>query len=381
MIGDTMDGVETVISNADAFACGADSAFYCYYSLAGTALIASAVILAFVYIWSVLFRDQNLTNYVKIEINELFISAIIAFMMLGLVQSVADIPISTVLPQDFMPADVGSDENLYVATQKYFQAVDQDMATWLQLNYILNIYADSFASVTPYARPLGLGVVASPLAGFAAPLKQMLYNMTVGLSVAFIINYAQLYVFVFFVAAFLKYYFPIGVFLRCFTPTRRVGGALLGITATFLFIYPAITVLNFGMFYSEDHGTMETFRDFLGNYMIGSRDYDAVDPDDASISSGIRIHARMAEFYQENMTGGITDLVVGGIGGLGLLLQRVIGSLMLVIMILPLSIIGRAFAIGFIMPTITILVFVHAGKYLSKSLGEEIDLTALTRMI
>ncbi len=364
MIGNTMDSIETVLDGT--FACSAGEPFYCYYSLAGAALITSVVILAFLYIWSVFFRDQNLTNYIKIEINELFISAIIAILMLGLVQTVSDIPISTVLPHDFLPSTVDSDDNLYVVAQDYFTAVDEDMTAWLQLNYVLNIYADAFASTTTHARPLGLGVVASPLAGFAAPLKQMFYNMTVGLSVAFIINYAQLYSYVFFVAASLKYYFPIGVFLRCFTPTRRVGGAILGIIATFLFIFPAICALNYGMFYGAG-GSMETARDFVGNYITDT--------------GGSSIHAKMAEYFGENMTGGVLDFAVGAFGGFGAVLQRLLGGLMMIFMVLPFSIIGRAFAIGYIIPTITILIFVHAGKYLSKSFGEEVDLTSLTRMI
>jgi len=298
-------------------------------------------------------------------------------MIIGLANAVANIPLSVVLPQDFMPmspttllspsAGLDINEmNIYQATEQYFVEVDEDMSTWLQLNYILNIYTDSFASVTPYSRPLGMGIVASPLAGLASPLKQMLYNMTVGLAVAFIVNYAQLYTFVFFVAAFLKYYLPIGIFFRCFTPTRRIGGALIGVGLTFLFIYPAITTISYGMFYNANFGPMMTFRSFMEAYITS----------EASL-----IHTQMREFFEQNLTGSVTDMASALFGGIGTLLNRLVGGIFTTVMLIPISIIGRAFAIGFIMPTFSVLIFVHAGKYLTKSLGDEVDLTTLTRMI
>lgn len=356
--------------------CAADTPFWCWFPLAVGALITSSVILAFLYIWSVLFRNQSLTSYVKLEIYEVFVSAIIAILVFSLLSAADEISISTVLPADFLPEDPTDAEgnplmdvedlNIYEATEQFYVEVDKDMAAWLQLNYVLNIYTDSFASVTPYSRPLGLGIVASPLAGLASPLKQMLYNMTVGLAVAFIINYAQLYTFIFFTAAFLNYYMPVGIFLRCFTPTRRIGGALIGIGLTFLFIYPAISTLNYGVFYNNNFGPMETFRDFMGAYIY---------------REGGELHTRMGEFFRENLTGSATDMATAVFGGIGTLMSRLVGGIFTTFMLLPISIVGRAFVIGFIVPTFTILIFVNAGKYLSKSFGEEVDLTSLTRLI
>ncbi|MFH2100525.1 MAG: hypothetical protein ABII71_00355 [Candidatus Micrarchaeota archaeon] len=370
MIGETMMHVADVV-NGVTLECSASSPFWCWSSMAAAALIASSVVLAFLYIWSVLFRNQNLTSYVKLEIYELFVSAIIAILIIGLLGAAADISITTVLPADFLPADPepgvsAASMNIYTATEQYFVEVDEDMSTWLQLNYLLNIYTDSFASVTPYSRPLGMGIVASPLAGFASPLKSMLYNMTVGLAVAFIINYAQLYTFVFFTAAFLKYYMPMGIFLRCFTPTRRIGGALIGIGVTFLFVYPAISTLGYGMFYNSNYGPMETFRSFMTDYIY---------------REGSVLHLKMREFFETNLTGSATDFASAIFGGIGTLMSRVVGGILTTLMLLPISIIGRAFVLGFVMPTFSILIFVNAGKYLSKSFGEEVDLTQLTRMI
>jgi len=51
---------------------------------------------------------------------------------------------------------------IYDAAATYYERVDSDMSGWLGMNYILNMYIDQVASVTPYARPLGVGMVGLP---------------------------------------------------------------------------------------------------------------------------------------------------------------------------------------------------------------------------
>lgn len=356
------------IIGGGAFTTGS-SGFIEFYALTGMALVASSAILAFLYVWSALFRNQNMSAYVKMELFELAVSAIIAIMAITLVGALSGIEMTSILPDtyrpdtDYLPA--GESLNIYSMTQAYFDQVGKDMGDWLQMNYVLNVVVDMYASVTPYARPLGVGLVASPITGLVSPLKSLLYNMTVGLSVAYIINYAQKYTFLFFIGAFLKYYMPLGVFLRCFTPTRRIGGALIGIGFTFLFIYPMLCVLSFSMFYATD-GPMYSVSDVLLEHVLGGA---------SDMVVGL-------ENYGDALkSGSLTDIVSGTFGGIGSMINGVVGTTFLSIMMLPLAIIGRAFAIGFVIPAFNTLIFVHAGKYLSKSMGEEVDLTALTRLI
>jgi hypothetical protein len=269
------------------------------------------------------------------------------------------------------PSGTVASTTIYEASGMYFERLDRDMSGWLQMNYFINVYVDQVASVTPYARPLGVGLVASPMAGLASPLKQLLYNMSVALSVAFIINFAQLAVYVFSLAAFLNYYLPVGIFLRCFTPTRRLGGTIIGVAVAFIFIYPVITTLTYAMFYNPESGPLVTFNEMFSHYMndVFGRD----DPDNPVVS-----------LYDQNLseTGtGLIDMMTGAFGAIGRMLSNIVGGFFLMLLLLPMATISMAFAIGFIMPTINIMIFTQAAKGLSKSFGEEVDISSLTRMI
>jgi hypothetical protein len=346
-----------------------------WQALAGMALVVSSVLLAFLYIFSVLFRNENLKNFVKLEISELFITALIISLLIGGVGALGQFKYASLVPASAVPAHM-ADANVYNVTETYFRQVGSDMAQWLELNYILGVYVDSLASVTPYARPLGVGLVASPLAGLASPFKQLLYNMSVALSIAYIINFAQLYVFLFAIAGSLHYYLPFGVILRSFTPTRRIGGALIGLSVSFLFIFPALYSFNYMMFYSDDQGPMVTFRNFL-DYNMGEDGGGDKDPERGLF----REDGEFENFYRENQSAGFIDLVVEKIGDLGRLFTSVIGKFFTMMMVIPLATIGRAFALGFILPAFNTMLMIQATKYISKTIGEEVDISTLTRLI
>ena len=341
--------------------------------LCGAALSVSAVLLGFIYMWASLFRNSQLTAYVKQELYELAISGVLIVLLFAAVGAMSNITMGQILPGFLMPAGVSPDTTIYDGAAKYYQQVDKDMSGWLELNYILNIYVDQVASVTPYARPLGVGLVASPMAGFAAPLKQLFYNMSVALSMAFIINQAQLVVYIFSLHAFFKFYLPLGMFLRCFTPTRALGGTLIGVAVSFLFVFPALSVISYGMFYSQAGGPLVSFNTMIGSYLG---------------DTGTVLYQSFDNFFGNNYStaptdenGDVIDLVGGGIGGIGFIFKNLIGGSFLVLMMFPISIVSWAFALGFIMPAFNALIFTQAAKNLSKTFVEEVDISSLTRMI
>lgn len=375
---------EEIIKNADVgtIACtkAAQSGalplfdFLCgWEALAGLALGTSVVLLAMIFLFSVLFRNEGLKNFVKLELSELFITVVLIIMLVTGVRAVSDIQYSTFAFAGKLPAGVSKDANIYNVTEIYFNEVGQDMAEWLELNYIMGVYVDSMASVTPYARPLGVGLVASPLAGLASPFKQLLYNMSTALSVAFIINFAQLYVFLFSLLASLHYYIPLGIILRSFTPTRKIGGAFIGLGLAFLFMFPVLYSFDYMMFYSADASPMVTFRAFIKDQMSTSKGLFG--------SGGDAEEGKIAKFYDENYSTDMVDLVTESIAGIGRLLNAVIGKFFTLLMVFPLATIGRAFAIGFIIPAFNTLLMIQATRYLSRAIGQEVDISTLTRLI
>ncbi|NYZ74011.1 hypothetical protein H0O00_02625 [Candidatus Micrarchaeota archaeon] len=357
---------------------GATGGLWSYAGMAGLALATSAVILAFVYLLGVMFRNQGLSANAKQELYEVLITAIMIVMIYGAVAALGTLRVDSFLPTAMIPlytntttlvtAPLDPGTNVYDMTAKYFQQVDSDMAGWLEMNYVLNIYVDQIASITPYARPLGVGLVASPMAGIASPLKQLFYNMAVALSIAFLINYAQLLVYIFSLKGFLAYYLPLGMFLRAFTPTRRIGGTLIGIGFTFLFIFPALTCLTYALFYNPVSGPLMSFRTMATSYL-----------------SDTGFQNRFTDFMSHKddpaIGTGMLDLITSAVGGIGTLLESVLGTSFLMLLIFPISVVAWAFTMGFILPAFNIIVLTQAAKVLSKSFGDEVDISSLTRMI
>ncbi|MFH1685808.1 MAG: hypothetical protein ABH983_05900 [Candidatus Micrarchaeota archaeon] len=348
--------------------CGG-SALLDFTTLAGAALLTSAVILSALYVWGAMFRSQQINNYVKLELYELIVSAFLVILITMAVGAMGTITLGGILPDGMLPDDVTQSTTVYQATYQYYERVGSDMAGWLNVNYWLSMYIDQIASVTPYARPLGVGLVASPMAGLASPLKQLLYNMSVALSVAFVINSAQKFVYLFALQAFLKYYLPIGIFFRTFTPTRKLGGALIGVALSFLFVFPALSTISYSMFYNRDAGPLITFGNMLTNYF-------------GDTTTGF--WERFGHFFGNNFTDvgtSVSDLAGAAFGGIGQLLQTLVGGIFLTIMMFPISVVSYAFAIGFVIPAFNILVFTQVAKTLSKSFGEEVDIGTLTRLV
>ena len=333
------------------------------------ALVTSAVLLAFLYIFSVLFRNENLKTFVKLEISEIFITGIIIILIVGAVGGLNTIKFGSFVESNAFPEGVDADANIYNVTESYFHQIGKDMGSWLEMNYILGVYIDQMASVTPYARPMGVGLVASPLAGLASPFKQLIYNMSIALAVAYIMNYAQLYVYLFALAGSLHFYLPLGIILRSFTPTRRIGGALIGLAISFLFFFPMLYSLNYMMFYSKsDASPMVTFNSFVKQSMSYSAD-------------GDNIANKAEENYKNKFSAGLIDMATSAFAGIGTMFSSFIGKFFTLLMVLPIATIGRAFAIGFIMPAFNIMLMIQATKEISKAIGEEVDISTLTRMI
>ena len=352
-----------------------------WLALCGAALTVSGIILAFMYAWSELFRNQSLQAYVRQELYEVVVSGLLALLIIILVGAMSNLAVGDFLPGNLLPqtvdpitkvhADMDPGTNVYAATAMYYERVTYDMESWLNMNYLMNIVVDQMASVTPYARPLGVGLVASPMAGFASPIKQILYNMTVGLSVAYIINVAQLYVYVFALRGFMNYYLPMGIFLRCFTPTRRLGGTLIAIGMTFMFVFPALTLVTYVMFYNSQSGPLLTFSSMVSQYMTPGPNNDFTN----------MISNFFGSSFSTTGTVSLGDLATGIFGSIGGLLQGVVGNAFLVLLLFPVSIIGLAFILGFVMPAFNVIVFTEAVKGLTKSFGEEVDVSSLTRLI
>ncbi len=355
----------------------ADSGFWTeWVPLWPLALMVSIVLLTAIYMVSYFFRTETLRGYVKLELFEVIASAVIVGCFLLAMIPACSLTLGYIFPN--LPDPQLSNMGFYAATESYFGSVTEKIEGWMHVNYAVNLWLDQLASITPYSRPLGVGIVATPGAGFAAPLKQMIYNVFTSLAIALIINFAQLNVIKFTVAAFLKYYLPIGIFLRCFTPTRRFGGTLIALAIGFMLIYPLYIDASYVMLFAG-HDSIINIYDKNINNLAKVTIYGLGTPDD--ISSQTESLKNQSKSTGEIIFDFFRKFTVGFLDLMGSLLTTVFGAAMTALFTIPIATVGMALTVGYLLPAFQILLFVQSVKYLSKTIGEEIDVTSLTRMI
>jgi len=350
--------------------------FISWAGLTLLALITSSVILAFMYIWSVLFKNPQMTGMVKMEVYEVFVTAFIVVIVTMITGSLATLTVGTFFPSGLLPPDLPGDTNIYEAAEQYFIKVKEEMLGWIELGYVFNIFADQLASTTPYTRPFSVGFVSTPFAGIGAPIKQMLNHSLIGLVIAYVVNYAQYFTLLFSINVFLKYYLPLGVFLRCFTPTRKIGGSIIAATIGFLIVFPILATIGYLIFYSAD-GPMLSFSSFVGlqdtDSFMGGFLKDLSDDMINWIYSGEDTDTNLLKIFG--------NMVFFPIYAIVKVVETLFGTLFFLVLGFTAGILGRAFLIGYIVPTFNILILVQATKGLSKMIGEEIDISSLTRLI
>lgn len=397
-----------------------------WFFVATMALMVSAALLAVIYMFAMILTAQGLVAFVKVEMIELGITAVIIFALMGIVASLCVFDINDVFPALnkvalFPPAGVSSG-NIYDVTFAYYEYLDSRIIGWMTANHLMVMNLDQIASTTIYSKPLGLGMVTSPGAGFAGPLKNILAQMTNAMVVAFIVNHAQLSVLKFMTYSMMNYWLPIGIILRAFTPTRRIGGTLIAIAIGFLLIYPLFTVMTanvvldqvvsadtdfwatvqknvvggtthqsaFGQIFSKGEDYQQWMANAVSGQLIQTNKNDpkygqALTP--TSIPPGCKTNPISVPAGEEwkcygptgqvgigEMMKGMFSGVAGGVGGFT-------KDMLFAVVMVPSAAIAMAFTAGIVMPAITVLIFVQAMKALSRALGEEIDITALTRMI
>lgn len=377
-----------------------------WFVLSLLALGVSALLISLMYMFSIIFSNPNLNMFAKFELFELGATAVIVLAVLAIMSMACAIDVGKIFPNnDYKDILSG---NIYQVSTKYLEAIDNRLIGWMTANQLVSILADQLASSTIYAKPLGVGLVTSPGAGIGAPIKSITNQSISALAVAFIINHAQLAVLEFSFVGLLNYYLPIGLFLRAFTPTRRFGGAIIALVLGFLVVYPIMLVITAEIIYPPveafnkslisqigtsssspgdvsfagaskqifgDSYSQEDYQDFIKNSMGGNNfaSPPASGTGTGSTPPGSNPNAVITPVANEL---GIWEIVSN------IFTLRAPGKALIYLFIsAPASTIAMAFMACFLIPALNILIFVQAIKSLSRSLGEEIDVTVLTRLI
>lgn len=320
------------------------------------AVTASASILAVLYMINTFFGNSEGAAWVKLEIFELGATVFIAMVLVGLIDAACVTPVGFLISSPEV-----ADLNVFDAAAQTLDSFSLNLIEVTSLLHTVYIPIDFITTTTMTAHPLGMGTAVQPSGGMGAVVKPTMTNALQMMSVAYIIIRAQLLALDFSTFAFIKYYLPLGFLMRCFAPTRRIGGTLIGLSVGLVLVFPSLVVLNGLIVYTQDPFDVSEYlplTDILTS--------DAFEPLNMSVENFLSLDS----FNPFN----IFHL-------LKIVLSAPLGVTVSLYMFLALRTAGVAFLLGLFFPALNTLVLVTTVRYLTRSFGEEIDVSNLTRMI
>ncbi|MGB9719113.1 MAG: hypothetical protein ACPL06_00780 [Candidatus Anstonellales archaeon] len=337
-----------------------------FLGLSFLALLVSSFYILFFYFWGKLTSNPNTDVWVKGELYEIGATVFIVLVFLPIFLNVAC-------------AFKLGDYNIFETAHLYLESLKASITAVMDVLALGYAAVDMIASVSIKASPFGLGLSANDVgAGVIALWKPIILQMTNALTLGYIFASAQTVILEYFTYGMVTKILPLGILLRSFTPTRKVGGMLLGLSLGLLFLYPLILTLNYLLvkdylvvsWDEKSHGWKldESFRS------VGSDILNAAIPMDPDAS------------FWENFFK-IAGEVVSIVGSIAFAITTGLGFVILAWVIITAlwgAIISGAYlgiVAGIILPALNTVILIQGIRYFTYLFGEELDITTLTRMV
>lgn len=312
-----------------------------WQSVAFLAASTVFVVSILIYMLGYAIHHDKAIIWAKEQMQEAILAMVITIFVIGLVSFFCSINMSTLGLGAGPSSGLGCFGTVPVVGPLFPPTYDMSDAAFCYLSsvygsimqgYMLVIAMNSIfsaaATMTIGFAPGGVGIILSPFA-FLADVSNSLLLATIALMTGAVLTLAQMALLRISAALFVIL-FPVGVILRSFGATRGFGGGLIAIALGFFLMYPLLAVLFYG----------------------------AVSGDISSNYSGLS-----SSFQNAGLSPTDTNWFGGGI--IGLLAGFV----------------GRAVMGAIIIPLIMFMVLIAFVKGLSIALGEEVDVSNLTRLI
>lgn len=317
-----------------------------WITLTFIALFCSLLALALLYMFGNFLRNQALLAWTKFEL----------FQILG---TATVFTFSIVWAAGMCTFDMGFLSNDY-AHMNMYQVVDDYFAFLRNVGNLLFGYmmymskiVTLLQKVTYFSSPLGLGMTDNPLDSMGQ-INSILFFAVGGYVTSYMMLDLQFKIMEYMAFATMHFLFPFGVFFRAFEPTRGFGGALIGMSLAFFLFYPMMLVFNNYIIRTSLDDTKTALETEIGkaNTHVATK---AV-PDEQSMKNSIDDLAN--NMNVQKMTEGMSSATVFLFKPLALYLIAAVA-----------------------LPVINFIVLVELTKGLTSFLGDEVDITNLTRMI
>ena len=316
-----------------------------WLALSVLALVVSTLALSILYMIASFLRNPQFITWTKFELFQVFGTAAIMVFFGAALYGTCTFDLSWLDSQRYYHG-----ENMYKIIGDYFEKVQT--AGYLIYGYIMYVTKIlTFVSrITVLSSPLGVGSNENPMESMGQ-LNSLVFIMLSGFITSFLLFQLQMRVLDYLAFACIVYLFPMGIFFRCFEPTRSFGGTLLGISISLFLFYPILMVFNDYLMYSQIDQITAEQRDALrlGEGAVGS----GIVPTGQGISSGGASIPNPESFF-EGVTGGIFFFMK------------------------PIMV---YFIAAVMLPVINFIVLVEITRSATGFLGDEIDVSNLTRLI
>ncbi|RLG20050.1 hypothetical protein DRN67_00985 [Candidatus Micrarchaeota archaeon] len=353
------------------------------------ALLIAMFIVAVVYMLGSFMQDPGMLAWCKVEIYQIAMTAIMVGGFIGLVYWIGSIDTSIigitncVVPENPYTGDpiedvtLGAGCNMFDLSFVYLKWMRQQ--TWILYQRLLLIYQKyAFQTSITYGAALGgIGPILQPMVWLQPVLNYVMLMINfITPSIILIMVMIELLRYVQY--GMLNILLPIGIVCRCFSPLRNFGGALMAIAMSLFLMFPFMLALNAAVLLPGGDARIIDMNDELlfenelndisgkiNEEDLGDRDefirqYEGhIDPADPQ--GGVKEIFNAwggSEWYH---IGVMLEGLAFGWGKNYNLTHVLLGALFL--------------------PIINFIIIITATRELSRFLGEEVDITSLTRMI
>ena len=339
-------GVQSITPTLGGVVLGSD-----WLLLSVLALVVSTIALSLLYMLASFLRNTALLTWTKFELFQVFGTVAIMVFFGTTLLGICTFDMSWLNPQSQQnPHGYPVGINMYQIIDDYFSKMQEVGYTiFLYIMYISKILT-YMSRLTVMSSPLGVGSNENPLETMGQ-LNSLIFIMLSGFITSFLMLQLQMRMLDYLAFACLGFLFPFGIFLRCFEPTRSFGGTLLGISVSLFLFYPILMVFNDYVMYAQLSAITAEQKSYIQAADTASKSNETGKPD-----AGTQMGALWGGFNS------FSELLADGV----------------LIFVKPVMV----YFVGAVMlPVINFIVLVEITRGTTAFMGDELDVSNLTRLI
>ncbi len=324
-------------------------------------ILISFFTISLLYMASQVFGNQGLAAWCKKEIFQVIVTALIFGGIFGFISFTCGF----FKPSFFISLDDNGDgipdhpDDMFQYGTSYLEWLRDTSYTIYAEMAVLNSYVVKTTSTYVYQSPGGLGVNLRPLMGLSSLSGILSFSMSTLLVGGVLTTIAQLRMLRVIQLMMFNMILPIGLLARCFEPFRRFGGSMIAIAIGLFIFYPFLLMLNGGLVKNN----------FITDASIiqANTQVTSTTPDSLETANQRDVDARDPNYNNPDpLNSGAGYTSMSSYGNLFQALYKLGARNLIAALFLP------------ILNFILLITFI---RNLSRALGEEVDITNVTRMI